>query len=105
MDFLNAIRILHFANRTLGLDTIRLEFVIHSLTRIKNEAKRLFVQECVVPGEIGRTGTPNFVSDGRRIMEELVDYLENLCKNQLLRARFQEIRIQTQLIVVSYPVR
>lgn len=104
MDFFNAIQVLHFANRTLGLDTIRLEFVIHSLTRITNETKRLSVQERVVPRELGRTGTPILVSDGRIITEELVDYLESLCKNQLLRAKFQENRIQTQLTVVSYPV-
>jgi hypothetical protein len=38
------------------------------------------------------------------MVEELVEYLKCYCKSQLLRARFQDNRIQTQLTVVSEPI-
>jgi hypothetical protein len=42
-----------------------------------------------------------FISDGRRIVEELADTLKQNSKNQLLRAKYQEKGVQTQLTVVS----
>jgi hypothetical protein len=102
MDFMRAIQVLHFANRTLGLDTIRLQFIIPSLMQIMNETKKIAAQE---QDRSRRLGIPMLVSDGRGMMEEFVGYLKNYCKNQLLRAKFQDNRIQTQLTVVSNPVQ
>jgi hypothetical protein len=104
MDFLRAIQTLHFANRTLGVDTIRLQFILPSLIQILNETKKIASQEHDWPRGLGRAGTPVLVSDGRRMIEELVGYVKSSCENQLLRTRFQENRIQTQLTVVSNPV-
>jgi len=101
MDFMSAIQTLHFANRTLGLDTIRLQFIIPSLMQIMNETKKIAAQE---HDQSTEHGTRMLVSDGRRMIEELVEYLENYCKNQLLRAKFQDNRIQMQLTVVSNSV-
>jgi hypothetical protein len=42
-----------------------------------------------------------FISDGRRMVEELSDTLKQYSKNQLLRAKYQDKRVQTQLTVVS----
>jgi hypothetical protein len=104
MDFMRAIQTLHFANRTLGLDTIRLQFILPALMQIMNETKKISAQEHDRPRGLGRTGTPMSVSNGRGMIEELVGYLKNSCKNQLLRAKFQDNRVQTQLTVVSNPV-
>jgi hypothetical protein len=105
MDFMKAIQTLHFANRTLGLDTLRLQFAIPPLMQVINETKKIAAQEHAQLRGQGKTGTPMLVSDGRGMMEDFVGYLKSYSKNQLLRAKFQENRIQTQLIVVSNPVQ
>lgn len=104
MDFMRAIQILQFANRTLGLDTIRLQFIMPPLMQIMKETKTIAAQEQDRSRELRTAETRMLVSDGRIMMEELVDYLKYYCKNQLLRAKFQHNRIQTQLTVVSNPV-
>jgi hypothetical protein len=105
MDFLKAIQVLHFANRTLGLDTIRLQFLLPSLMQIMDETKKIAAQENDRSRGVGKSGTALLVSDGCGMIEELVGYLKSDCKNQLLRAKFQENRIQTQLTVVSNPAK
>lgn len=45
MDFMKAIQILHFLNRTLGLDAVRLQFIFPSLMRIIKETKKITAQE------------------------------------------------------------
>jgi hypothetical protein len=105
MDFMRAIQTLHFANKTLRLDTLRLQFTIPPLMQVINETKKIAAQEHAQLRGQGKTGTPMLVSDGRGMMEDFVGYLKSYSKNQLLRAKFQENRIQTQLIVVSNPVQ
>jgi hypothetical protein len=101
MDFMRAIQILHFSNRTLGLDTIRLQYTIPSLIKIVMETKKIATQEHDRLREIGRIKNHVFISDGRRMVEELADTLKQYSKNQLLRAKYEENRLQTQLTVVS----
>jgi hypothetical protein len=105
MDFMKATQILHFANRTLGLDTLRLQFTIPPLTQVISETKKITAQEHAQLRGLGKTGTHMLVSDGHIMMEEFVGYLKSYCKNQLLRAKFQDKRIQTQLTAVSNPVQ
>ncbi len=66
-----------------------------------DETRKIPAQEHIRQREPGRTGNPILTSDGRRIIEGLAGYLKKACKNQLLRAKFQENWIQTQLTVVS----
>ncbi|KAH8787562.1 hypothetical protein F5882DRAFT_111032 [Hyaloscypha sp. PMI_1271] len=101
MDFMRAIQILHFSNRTRGLDTIRLQYTKHSLIKIVMETKKIATQEHDQLREIGRIKNHVFISDGRRMVEELADTLKQYSKNQLLRAKYQDKRVQTQLAVVS----
>jgi hypothetical protein len=102
MEFMRAIQILHFSNRTLGIDTMRLQFIIPTLKKIRVESSKIAADQLDQSKVGGLTKDPVFISDGLRMMEEVVDYLEDYCYNQLLRARFQENRIQTQLTVVIY---
>ena len=102
MGFMSAIQILHFSNRTLGIDTMRLQFIIPTLKKIRVESSKIAADQLDQSKVGGLTKDPVFISDGLRMMEEVVDYLEDYCYNQLLRARFQENRIQTQLTVVIY---
>jgi len=95
MDFMRAIQILQFSNRTLGLDIIRLQFIVPTLQKIAVESRKFAADQLGLETQV-------VFSDGLRMMEELVDSLENYCNNQLLRAGFQEKRIQTQLSVVSH---
>ena len=104
MDFMRAIQILHFLNRTLGLDSIRLQFIFPSLMLIMKETKKIAAQEQDQSRDLGSISAGVIASDGIRMVEELVEYLKCYCKNQLLRARFQDNRIQTQLTVVSEPI-
>ncbi|KAH8779045.1 hypothetical protein BGZ57DRAFT_927246 [Hyaloscypha finlandica] len=101
MDFLRAIQILHFSNRTRGLDTIRLQYTIPSLIKIVMETKKVAAQEHDRLREIGRIKNHVFISDGRRMVEELADTLKQYSKSQLLRAKYQDKRVRTQLTVVS----
>jgi ABC-type uncharacterized transport system ATPase subunit len=101
MNFLKAIQILHFADRTLGLDTIRLQFILPSLMQILNETTKIVTQAHAGSRGLEIAETAVLVSDGHGMIEELVGYLKNYCENQLLRAKLQQNRIQTQLIVVS----
>jgi hypothetical protein len=105
MDFLKAIQTLHFANRVLGLDNIRLQFTIPPLMQVIDETKEITAQEHARLRGLGKTGSPMLVSDGRGMVDDFVGYLKSYCENQLLRAKFQENRIQTQLLVVSKPVQ
>jgi hypothetical protein len=101
MDFMKAIELLHFRSRTLGLDTLRLEFVGPALRQILNETKEITAQTLSRSQELGSITNAMTASDGLRMIEELVGYLYNSCENQLLRAKYEESRIQTQLAVVS----
>jgi len=58
-----------------------------------NETKKIEAQEHDRSRGVGRSGTALLVSDGRGMIEEFVGFLKNSCKNQLLRAKFQENRI------------
>jgi hypothetical protein len=77
MDFMRVIHILHFSNRTRGLDTIRLKYTIPSLIKIVMETKKIAAQEHDRLRKIGRINSHVFSSDGRRMMEELSDTLKD----------------------------
>jgi hypothetical protein len=83
------------------LDTIRLQYTIPSLIKIVMETKKIATQEHDRLREIGRIKNQVFISDCRRMVEELADTLKQYSKNQLLRAKYEENRLQTQLTVVS----
>jgi hypothetical protein len=65
------------------------------------ETKKIAAQEPDRLREIGRIKNQVFISDCRRMVEELADTLKQYSKNQLLRAKYEENRLQTQLTVVS----
>ena len=59
------------------------------------ETKKIAAQEHDRLREIGRIKNRVFISDGRRMVEELADTLKQYSKNQLLRAKYEENRLQT----------
>ena len=65
------------------------------------ETKKIAAQEHDRLREIGRIKNQVFISDGRRMVEELADTLKQYSKNQLLRAKYEENLLQTQLTVLS----
>ncbi len=101
MDFMNAIEILHFTSRTLGLDTLRLELIWPILRQVLNDTKEITSQTIDRSRELDSNASPMAISDGLRMIEELFGYLHSTCENQLLRAKYEASRIQTQLTVVS----
>jgi hypothetical protein len=52
----------------------------------------------ILPGREGY----NLLDDGSRL-KELIAYNANMCENLMLRAEFQEKRLQTQIAVVCAP--
>jgi len=95
MNFMEAIEVLHFSNRTLGYETMRLKFVLPTLTQMATETKRIGAPK---KGH-GRDERRFLVLDGCRMMEESTQRLRQYTKNLLLRARFQDSRVHTQLTV------
>jgi hypothetical protein len=53
------------------------------------ETKKIATQEHDRLREIGRIKNHVFISDGRRMVEELADTLKQYSRNQLLRAKYQ----------------
>ena len=68
MDFMRAIQILHFLNRTLGLDSIRLQFIFPSLMLIMKETKKIAAQEQDQSRDLGSISAGVIASDGIRMV-------------------------------------
>lgn len=97
MDFIKAIELLHFRSRTLGLDTLRLEYVGPALRQVLNETKEITAQSLNRSSEFGNNAIPMAASSGLRMIEELVGYLYNSCENQILRGKYEKTRFRHSL--------
>jgi hypothetical protein len=92
MDFKSATQSLNFVGRTLGLVGLRLGGVLLTLGKIGEDSRQM--------------GSGSEEDDeGLRMMGALERYLGNYCRNQELRAVYEEKRVKTQSAAVSEPLR
>ena len=97
VDFEGATRSLNFVGRTLGVQGLRLGGAVLGLEKIGEDSRRIVGERLVGRGEDERAG----LERGKRMMEGLEAGLISYCRNQELRVRYEEKRVQTQSAAVS----
>ncbi|PVH75528.1 hypothetical protein DL98DRAFT_593035 [Cadophora sp. DSE1049] len=96
IDFIATTRTLNTTSRMLGVERMRLGANILALEMILKEIKELRMN--ISAEDCSSDWQQN--GDGSKMITELVAYQMNACQNLVLRAEYQEKRVQSQIAVV-----
>jgi hypothetical protein len=111
IDFTGATRRLYSVSRALGLERTRVESMLLNLgemwkiTRESSDVKDVNGDgegDEYMNDEVRGSVKVKSESDDERVIEELVKYHINTCKNMALRIDWEERRAQTQISVVRF---
>ena len=103
MDFKGATQTLNFISRTLSLDVLRLGGTCLTLEKIIEDTRGI-VEERLAELQ-GNDEEERSLNRGLRMMKSMRARLINYCRNQELRALYEEKRVRTQSAAVRDPSR
>lgn len=97
---MSATQTLNFISRTLSLDVLRLGGNCLALEKIMQDTRGI-VEERLGKVEEGDEKVVRGLERGLKVMENMEAYLVNYCRNQELRALYEEKRVRTQSAAVG----